>query len=348
MYNGIGLNTPRGSGTNGYVVRNMSFVRPPRTDKMQDFSDLKAEKPTIRAPNRDILLHDRKRKVEVKCMELRVQLEDEDLSTDEIENKVQELRESLMSNFDEVQPRDAKSLQDHETHQRNAAKEEENKKMMRALRIDSSSYVEGAAFDPEVQEKRRQERIARHQAAEESRLRNMEKRRRRDRSPSPYRSRRDDGSRGKRRRTRGRSPTPSSSGSDSEDDQDRRSRRRNSRRSRSYSRSASVDSRDRRRHRSRRRSPTPSVSRSPSRSVSRSPSRSPRRSRRRSPSYSRSESEDERDRKYSSRRHHRSPSSDSRSPSVESDGRRNRRDRFRSISRSVSRSASSDSRSSRD
>jgi hypothetical protein len=26
MYNGIGLTTPRGSGTNGYVQRNLSFV----------------------------------------------------------------------------------------------------------------------------------------------------------------------------------------------------------------------------------------------------------------------------------------------------------------------------------
>ena len=27
MYNGIGLATQRGSGTNGYVTRNLSFVR---------------------------------------------------------------------------------------------------------------------------------------------------------------------------------------------------------------------------------------------------------------------------------------------------------------------------------
>ena len=54
------------------------------------------------------MLHDRKRKVEVQCMELRIKLEDEGLDTDEVENKVQELRESLMNKFDEIQPRDAK------------------------------------------------------------------------------------------------------------------------------------------------------------------------------------------------------------------------------------------------
>ncbi len=30
MYGGVGLQTARGSGTNGYVTRNMAFVRPQR------------------------------------------------------------------------------------------------------------------------------------------------------------------------------------------------------------------------------------------------------------------------------------------------------------------------------
>lgn len=31
MYNGIGLQTPRGSGTSGYVQRNLSFVKNQKT-----------------------------------------------------------------------------------------------------------------------------------------------------------------------------------------------------------------------------------------------------------------------------------------------------------------------------
>ncbi|KAI7883081.1 cwf21-domain-containing protein [Lichtheimia hyalospora FSU 10163] len=110
MYNGIGLSTPRGSGTNGYVVRNLSFVKAPRPDRNLDRSvnDLKSPAPAIKQPNKDILLHDRKRKVEVKCMELRIKLEDEEVDADTIETKVQELRESLMNNFEDIQPRDAK------------------------------------------------------------------------------------------------------------------------------------------------------------------------------------------------------------------------------------------------
>lgn len=101
MYNGIGLSTPRGSGksmheeeedyriecwnfflffsqgTNGYVIRNLSFVRPPPSDRdRQNTNDFKSA-PTVKKANMAILDHDRKRKVEVKCMELSIKLEDE-------------------------------------------------------------------------------------------------------------------------------------------------------------------------------------------------------------------------------------------------------------------------------
>ncbi|KAI7869337.1 cwf21 domain-containing protein, partial [Spinellus fusiger] len=151
MYNGIGLSTPRGSGTNGYVVRNLSFVRPPPMDRNDraPIHDFKAPLPEIRQPNQEILLHDRKRKIEVQCMHLQIKLEDEGLSEDAIEKQVQTLREQLKSNFEKVLPRNAKDLLEHETHQLTAAKEHENKKMMMALNIKKTNYVEGAAFDRE-------------------------------------------------------------------------------------------------------------------------------------------------------------------------------------------------------
>ena len=66
------------SGTNGYVVRNLSHIRP-RDDSYNrngtDLNDLKG--PRMREPDQGILDHERKRKVEVKCLELQVQLEDE-------------------------------------------------------------------------------------------------------------------------------------------------------------------------------------------------------------------------------------------------------------------------------
>lgn len=73
MYNGIGLNTPRGSGTNGYVQRNLSHV-PVKRDRVEYVKDVelkKLEKLIEKKGNAEILEHERKRKIEVKCMEMR-------------------------------------------------------------------------------------------------------------------------------------------------------------------------------------------------------------------------------------------------------------------------------------
>jgi len=66
MYNGIGLETARGSGTNGYVQRNMSFIR-----RHKDNVDYKSEEELrkldsqlTRGPSREILDHERKARVD--------------------------------------------------------------------------------------------------------------------------------------------------------------------------------------------------------------------------------------------------------------------------------------------
>lgn len=40
MYNGIGLQTARGSGTSGYIQRNLSHVLPGQKPKMQDYGKI--------------------------------------------------------------------------------------------------------------------------------------------------------------------------------------------------------------------------------------------------------------------------------------------------------------------
>lgn len=75
MYNGIGLKTARGSGTNGYVTRNLSFAKPKfSTSKPHDYSNDNPA-PRSRKPNADVLLHKSKRQIEVECLELRERLE---------------------------------------------------------------------------------------------------------------------------------------------------------------------------------------------------------------------------------------------------------------------------------
>ncbi|EDW30898.1 GL12444 [Drosophila persimilis] len=77
MYNGIGLTTARGSGTNGHVQRNCAFVRPGKKDKDYRSEDdiKKLDAQLNRPPNKEILDHDRKRKIEVKCLEFEEILE---------------------------------------------------------------------------------------------------------------------------------------------------------------------------------------------------------------------------------------------------------------------------------
>jgi hypothetical protein len=79
MSDNVGLSTPRGSGTSGYVQRNLAHMRPrdnaapyaPRNDV-----DSLRHKP--RQPDKGLLEHDRKREVEVKVFELRDKLEEEE------------------------------------------------------------------------------------------------------------------------------------------------------------------------------------------------------------------------------------------------------------------------------
>jgi serine/arginine repetitive matrix protein 2 len=74
-YNGIGLSTARGSGTNGYVVKNLSAIR----HRRQDFrrNDEYDDEPKIRKPNAELVQHEQKRSIEVKCAVLQAELEDE-------------------------------------------------------------------------------------------------------------------------------------------------------------------------------------------------------------------------------------------------------------------------------
>ncbi|RPD61854.1 cwf21-domain-containing protein, partial [Lentinus tigrinus ALCF2SS1-7] len=96
MYNGIGLTTPRGSGTNGYVVRNLSALRSHQS--VQDrASAWDVAPPKHREPDAEILEHERKRTVEVKCLELQLKLEDEGIDEDKIEEQINELREKLLA-----------------------------------------------------------------------------------------------------------------------------------------------------------------------------------------------------------------------------------------------------------
>jgi hypothetical protein len=76
MADNVGLTTPRGSGTSGYVQKNRSLLRP--RDKAAPYpKDYEHAQHRPRQPDAEILEHEAKRGIEVKVFELRDKLEEE-------------------------------------------------------------------------------------------------------------------------------------------------------------------------------------------------------------------------------------------------------------------------------
>lgn len=140
----VGLSTPRGSGTSGYVQSNKANLRP-RTQTQPYPKDFDAVKHKQRQPDKEILEHDRKREIELKVFELRDRLEDEGLDEDEIDDQCDVLRKKLegeRAKGGDTGP-SARSLKSHQVHELAKAKIEESEKLRRALGI-SKDYEEGS------------------------------------------------------------------------------------------------------------------------------------------------------------------------------------------------------------
>ncbi len=144
MSSNVGLTTPRGSGTSGYVQRNLSNLRP----RDSSFSPYPTDslKHRQRQPNAEILEHDRLRQIEVQVFELRDKLEDEEVDEDEIEAQTEALRRNLLLSNDgdemKAEGRGKKALKVHQVHELAKAKIEESDRLRRALGI-REDYEEG-------------------------------------------------------------------------------------------------------------------------------------------------------------------------------------------------------------
>ena len=90
-YNNIGLQTARGSGTNGYVQRNFATIRPKRdplqscvstpvlrcADGRRERDESRRSEYSEKKPNAELLEHERKRNIELKCVELQDEMEEQ-------------------------------------------------------------------------------------------------------------------------------------------------------------------------------------------------------------------------------------------------------------------------------
>jgi hypothetical protein len=94
MYNGVGLQTPRGSGTSGHVQASKFLVKPRSSSSAAaDGAGAIADYGT-RKPNKDILEHDRKRQMELRLLEQRDALEEQGYTEGKIEERVAEARKT--------------------------------------------------------------------------------------------------------------------------------------------------------------------------------------------------------------------------------------------------------------
>jgi serine/arginine repetitive matrix protein 2 len=158
MYNGIGLSTARGSATSGHVQKNASYVRPEffrkkidqNTGREQSRNGWASDQRSI--PNKDLLEHNRKHAIEAKVYELDYSLREQGLEDDVIEQRTAALREKLTSSAHAVVSKNKTASTD--THEISMRKADELEKLRNAFGIEDS-FVSGAAFDPEAQEKRK-------------------------------------------------------------------------------------------------------------------------------------------------------------------------------------------------
>ncbi|XP_071935282.1 uncharacterized protein [Coffea arabica] len=153
MYNGIGLQTPRGSGTNGYIQTNKFFVKS-KSNKVVTDSSIKgfdAGQGTggvTRKANKEILEHDRKRQIQLKLLVLEDKLVDQGYTDAEIAEKLQEARQNLEAaaaaeeaggpSAIVVSSSDNK-VSDTQTHQIAARKEKQMETLKAALGIGSET-----------------------------------------------------------------------------------------------------------------------------------------------------------------------------------------------------------------
>ncbi|KAK8967020.1 hypothetical protein KSP40_PGU003964 [Platanthera guangdongensis] len=148
MYNGIGLQTPRGSGTNGYIQSNKFFVRP-KSGRVDTSAAAGVPSPFstpegtggVRKANKDILEHDRKRQIQLRLLVLQETLADQGYTDAEISEEIEKAKKAFDAELPASdstasgRPPLSKRFSDTQSHQIAARKEKQIETIRAALRI---------------------------------------------------------------------------------------------------------------------------------------------------------------------------------------------------------------------
>ncbi|KJH50536.1 Cwf21 [Dictyocaulus viviparus] len=147
MYNGIGLQTARGTGTNGYVQANLSnLLLSKKRVEYNSEADLRRTEAELNRPaNEEILQHQRKRVIEMKCAEFEMLMEEKGFDDDEISKKVSDYRTLLLNQLESGELDLDSELDTRDSHARAKAAVQNRDRMRDALGV-SKDFVPGASM----------------------------------------------------------------------------------------------------------------------------------------------------------------------------------------------------------
>jgi len=184
MYNGVGVSTPRGTGTNGYVSTNLAHLPKRKASNVKEIDwKLNTTNPIPQPkPNQELLDHDKKRMIEVKVMEwmeMKGHL-DEDLPPEEFLELMSKARIKIIREEEEKAERARRlnimtreRIGQMSSHEQAKLREERQIKIAQAFGIKDAEYKEGDGFDPEVQEAKKQKREEAREEIELKRQKNF-------------------------------------------------------------------------------------------------------------------------------------------------------------------------------
>ncbi len=162
MYNRIGLQTPRGSGTSGYVQANLSFQQPVRSklDFIKQMRKLKENTLAVNfQANPEIINHKKKREIYVFLEDQRQELLKSGRDPADVEEALKSMETKMLEKLERGELQiaiDKPSMMD--SHQLAEIKRAQEARIKEALKI-GSEYKIGSAFDFELQEKIRLEKV---------------------------------------------------------------------------------------------------------------------------------------------------------------------------------------------
>ncbi|EER04278.1 Pre-mRNA-splicing factor cwc-21, putative [Perkinsus marinus ATCC 50983] len=165
MYNGIGLQTARGSGTSGYVQRNKSYLRPQRTD-IKPFREAEAAAPPKpKKADPELIYHNQKREIEVKLLDLQDTLLESGEEEDIVQKKVDKERQKLYKELDERRAEaeahggELEADQMATTHEYLQMQQRQAERAAKAFGINTRNHEEGVAFDKDRQHQQKLQRM---------------------------------------------------------------------------------------------------------------------------------------------------------------------------------------------